>query len=209
MLTLHALPSVSDTARPGASVQSGSVSAVAAAVDASTASRPTDVRATAAAGVVAAMPVSAWMQADPAVVPESMSALDLAEFIDTARRRHVFVADADGRLTGLVNRARLLRHLVAHRISDGLSPDVDVGDLVVRDLVTISPDTSAGEALRTMRSHRVGSLPVVDADGRLVGLVSERLLLPVADAVIAAAMHAPAPSATRPDAPGGASPTHG
>ncbi len=149
--------------------------------------RPAQARAAAAAAAVAELPVSAWMQA-PAVVPETMRASDLAVYIDTAGRRHVFVSDADGRLCGLVNRARLLRHLVARRLSGALADhDLRVGDLVVRDLITTTPEASAAAALCEMRRHHVGSLPVVDADGHLVGLVSERLLMPVADAVIAAA----------------------
>ena len=172
--------------------------------------RPAETRAAAAAAAVAELPVSAWMQA-PAVVPETMRASDLAVYIDTAGRRHVFVSDADGRLCGLVNRARLLRHLVARRLSGALADDdLRVGDLVVRELITTTPETSAAAALCEMRRHHVGSLPVVDADGHLVGLVSERLLMPVADAVIAAAsafapvMHA-APSHA---APSHAAPSH-
>ena len=110
-------------------------------------------------------------------VAAAMPASEVAEKMHAERQRHVFVADTDGQLIGLVNRARLLRHLVARRLADNLTPDLPIGDLVVHDLVTIAPEANVTEALRTMRNRHVGCLPVLDGDGRLVGIVSERLLL--------------------------------
>jgi acetoin utilization protein AcuB len=43
--------------------------------------------------------------------------------------------------------------------------------------VTVTPDTSVRAALNLMHDHRFRRLPVVDRDGRLVGIVSERDLL--------------------------------
>lgn len=43
--------------------------------------------------------------------------------------------------------------------------------------VTITPETTFQEALKLMRDRKFRRLPVVDEDGRLVGIVSERDLL--------------------------------
>lgn len=43
--------------------------------------------------------------------------------------------------------------------------------------VTVHPDDSVVEAARTMARHRVERLPVVDSEGRLVGIVARRDLL--------------------------------
>jgi acetoin utilization protein AcuB len=43
--------------------------------------------------------------------------------------------------------------------------------------VTITPDASVPEALRLMREKKVRRLPVIDAHGRLVGIVSDKDLL--------------------------------
>lgn len=43
--------------------------------------------------------------------------------------------------------------------------------------VTVSPDTPFQEALRLMREHKFRRLPVVNAEKKLVGIVSERDLL--------------------------------
>jgi CBS domain-containing protein len=39
--------------------------------------------------------------------------------------------------------------------------------------VTVSPDTSVEDVVAAMREHELPGLPVVDADGQLVGIVTE------------------------------------
>ncbi len=46
-----------------------------------------------------------------------------------------------------------------------------VSDVMTKDVLTITPDTSAHEAARHMASRWIRHLPVLD-DGRLVGIVS-------------------------------------
>jgi acetoin utilization protein AcuB len=48
-----------------------------------------------------------------------------------------------------------------------------VKDSMTREVVTLSPQTTAGEALALCRERRIRHLPVLD-DGRLVGIVSDR-----------------------------------
>lgn len=43
--------------------------------------------------------------------------------------------------------------------------------------MTVSPDTTFQEALKLMRDHKFRRLPVVDQNGKVVGIVSERDLL--------------------------------
>src|SRR5947209_3392291 len=53
-----------------------------------------------------------------------------------------------------------------------------------RPAVTLPPTATVGQAIRTMLEHNIGAVPVVDADGRLLGIFSERdLLLRVAGLV--------------------------
>lgn len=47
-----------------------------------------------------------------------------------------------------------------------------VGDLLTRAVVSVSEDAAVAEALRLMRVHGVRRLPVLDASGGLVGLVT-------------------------------------
>lgn len=52
-----------------------------------------------------------------------------------------------------------------------------VRDRMSSEPVTITPDTPFQDALQLMREHRFRRLPVVDKQGKLVGIVSERDLL--------------------------------
>lgn len=45
---------------------------------------------------------------------------------------------------------------------------------IIFDPVTIKPDTTVGEALRLMSEYKIGGLGVVDDEGRLVGLLTNR-----------------------------------
>jgi CBS domain-containing protein len=55
----------------------------------------------------------------------------------------------------------------------GVEETVKVSDLMVRDVVTVDPDTSLRDAFRLMTGARVRHLPVV-RHGRLVGIISDR-----------------------------------
>ncbi|MBV8575804.1 MAG: CBS domain-containing protein [Acetobacteraceae bacterium] len=50
-------------------------------------------------------------------------------------------------------------------------------DVMVRDVVTIGPDESVARAARLMTENDVSALPVVGADGGMVGIISEADLL--------------------------------
>ena len=48
-----------------------------------------------------------------------------------------------------------------------------VGDIMERDPVSVSEDTKIEDVLRALRKHELPGLPVVDGDGRCVGIVTE------------------------------------
>jgi CBS domain-containing protein len=45
--------------------------------------------------------------------------------------------------------------------------------IMTRRVITVSPDTTIVDAANTMLTHRISGLPVIDAAGKLVGIVSE------------------------------------
>ncbi|MBI5260271.1 MAG: CBS domain-containing protein [Bradyrhizobium sp.] len=45
--------------------------------------------------------------------------------------------------------------------------------IMSRQVITIGPDASVADAIDTMLAHHISGLPVVDKDGRLVGILSE------------------------------------
>jgi len=50
-------------------------------------------------------------------------------------------------------------------------------DVMVRDVVTVGPDTKVAEAVALLVKHDISALPVVDSDGDLIGILSEADLL--------------------------------
>src|SRR5438309_849308 len=58
--------------------------------------------------------------------------------------------------------------------AEGRDPDqVKVRDVASKQLITIDPGQDLDEALRKMAQHQVRRLPVVEEDGRLVGVVAQ------------------------------------
>ena len=53
------------------------------------------------------------------------------------------------------------------------------GALMTAPAITIDPDATIPAAARLMNTHHLRRLPVIDADGKLVGIVSRRDLLSV------------------------------
>jgi CBS domain-containing protein len=84
--------------------------------------------------------------------------------------RHVPVEDDDGRLVGLISHRDLLR-LLAQGLLSRSPKEVTVKEIMIRDLMTVAPETPALEALAIMRRRKIGCLPVVE-NGRLVGIVT-------------------------------------
>jgi magnesium transporter len=75
---------------------------------------------------------------------------------------YLYVLDGQNRLQGIVN----LRQLVVSE------PQTRLADVMVADVVSVAPDTDQEEAARLLQRYRLRSLPVVDADGMLSGIIT-------------------------------------
>jgi CBS domain-containing protein len=54
------------------------------------------------------------------------------------------------------------------------------GTIMTTDLVTVRADASIEDAIETLLNQQISGLPVIDDDGRLVGVITEFALLAVA-----------------------------
>jgi CBS domain-containing membrane protein len=94
--------------------------------------------------------------------------------------RHLPVVDEAGKLLGLVSHRDILRAQISSLT--GLTEsekrarqdNVKVAQIMTRDVWTVGPDAFASNAGRMLLDHRFGCLPVIDAVGHLVGIVTER-----------------------------------
>ncbi|MGW1410600.1 CBS domain-containing protein [Streptomyces sp. NPDC002403] len=119
---------------------------------------------------------------------------DFKEIADTMERWKVtavpVVEDGDV-VVGVVSEADLLPKEEYHDRPPGMidhmrrlgdtarAGSVRAGELMTGPAITIQPDASLPQAARLMAARRVKRLPVVDADGRLRGIVSRADLLKV------------------------------
>jgi len=121
--------------------------------------------------------VSTVMTTDVVSVEESDSLSNLLESMQALRFRHLPVTD-ENRLIGLVTERDLLRlstsDLLPHRAQQdrALFLRFRVRDVMVRDVVTVAPDTTLAAAGKLMLDKRLGCLPVVNAANELVGIVT-------------------------------------
>jgi CBS domain-containing protein len=75
-----------------------------------------------------------------------------------------------GKLDGTVTD----RDIAIRVVAEGREPEsITVGEIASRELVTIDPQQELDEALRLMARHQVRRLPVVEEDGKLVGIVAQ------------------------------------
>lgn len=54
---------------------------------------------------------------------------------------------------------------------------MNAADIMTPNVVTLTPDTSAAAAARLLLDHAISAAPVIDEQGRLVGIISEGDLL--------------------------------
>jgi acetoin utilization protein AcuB len=102
--------------------------------------------------------------------------------------RHLPVVEK-GKLIGIVSDRDLYKALGPRTQSNAVEPNKDNSQLHVvaqkvvhimhRGVFTISPEAPASEAAAMMAEHRIGALPVVNKDNKLVGIISATDILRV------------------------------
>jgi CBS domain-containing protein len=87
--------------------------------------------------------------------------------------------DEDVGLAPIVEGDRLVgtvtdRDIAIRVVAEGKDPEsTKVKEIASTNLVTVDPQQNLDEALRLMAQHQVRRLPVVEEDGRLVGVVAQ------------------------------------
>jgi arabinose-5-phosphate isomerase len=103
----------------------------------------------------------------PSVAPEAPLSQGLIE-MSAKKLGMTVVVDAEGRVLGVFTdgdlRRALDRQVDVHRAR--------MSEVMTRSPKTVAPAALAAEAVHLMETHRIMALPVVDADGRLVGALN-------------------------------------
>ena len=79
------------------------------------------------------------------------------------------VVGADGKIVGIVTDRDIC---IAVATSKKLASQIRVGDVIAGGSHTCRPDDDVKSALDTMKKFRVRRLPVVDEDGKVLGVLS-------------------------------------
>lgn len=111
------------------------------------------------------------------------------------RIRHLPVLSGQGRLVGIVT-DRDLRFYISHRLGTIMENNTDRETLhrhlhviMVRRVISGTPDMTVADAARLMVDYHVGCLPVVDAENHLLGIMTAGdFLRLVADGKLAASL---------------------
>lgn len=89
--------------------------------------------------------------------------------------RHLPVVDNEGRLVGILSNRDVLAGL-----GETEGKWVPIRECMSNEVVSVRPHTRAYEAAALMLDRKIGALPIVDEDGKMVGIVTETDFLRVA-----------------------------
>jgi CBS domain-containing protein len=118
------------------------------------------------------------MSKDVVTLEEDATLENLDESMRTLRFRHMPVVDGK-RLIGLISQRDVLRVSAStllpagHKQTEFLTKKFAVRDVMTRDVQTVRAETPLGDAARLMLRGKVGCLPVIDAENKLVGILTE------------------------------------
>ena len=109
------------------------------------------------------------MTSNPSTVSADQNVSDAARIMKSEDAGIVPIVEGD-RLIGTITD----RDIAIRVVAEGRDPQsTRVTEVASKDIVTIDPQQDLDEALRLMARHQVRRLPVVEEDGRLVGIVAQ------------------------------------
>jgi CBS domain-containing protein len=118
------------------------------------------------------------MTVTPRTVKAGDSIVDAAKLMRGEDSGIAPIVDGD-RLVGVITD----RDIAVRVVAEGRDPGTTrVEEVASTNVITIDPQQGLDEALRLMAQHQVRRLPVVEEDGRLVGIVAQADVARHADA---------------------------
>jgi acetoin utilization protein AcuB len=120
------------------------------------------------------------MSQDPVTIEKSRTVRELIEMIMALGARHVPVTE-DGKLAGIVSDRDIREYTVSiswneFRVAeDGPNArmlDEPVSAVMSGGAVSVTPESPITDVVDLICDNRIGALPVVDEDRRVVGIVS-------------------------------------
>ena len=131
------------------------------------------------------MTVSKNMTINPVTTTPDMGVFEAFELMKNEGVQRLPVLDNDGNLVGIISEKNITSAAADRKVSIVefalLLSKIKVGDVMTKEVITVSVDDPVELAARKMSDNDISILPVVDNNGKLVGIVSRsdlfRLLL--------------------------------
>ena len=118
------------------------------------------------------------MTEPPASLPVTAKVWEAVRLLQTLDVRHVPIVNEAGELVGMLSdrdlRGLSLPYMVADEHVGDLraAREANVTSLMAADVLSVEPEADASEIVDLMLEHKIGAVPVTEADGTLVGIVS-------------------------------------
>lgn len=112
------------------------------------------------------------MVREPLALEAAASSREAGERLADPDVRAVLVTEG-GRLVGVVTRKTLVREVVARGLDPGSTP---LREIAEPPLYTLQADLELEAAFHELEAHELERVPVVEADGRLVGVLSRAVV---------------------------------
>ena len=122
------------------------------------------------------MRVKDVMETDVYILCEEDKISQASEFMRKERIRNLPVVDENKKLVGLVTLREIVDAL-SNKKSKVNSEDLKIGDIMIREVKSIGPETPLKGAVEVMILNKFGSMPVTDSNKRLLGMLTEYSLL--------------------------------
>ena len=118
------------------------------------------------------MQVENYMSHAPITIRDDTDYWKAFEIMQEKDLHHIPVVDEDTSVVGILTRRDLKVASLRFR-----ETPVEVSEVMHSPVVTIAPDQLLEGAARQMIDNRIGGLPVLDANGQIVGILTETDLL--------------------------------
>jgi len=114
------------------------------------------------------------MVPEPTTLAAGASAQEAGRcFADSGDVRAIFVTEDGGRLLGVVTRKTLVREVVAAGREPG---EVALGEIAEPPNFTLAASSGLDDAFHALEERDLERVPVVEEDGRLVGVLSRAVV---------------------------------
>ena len=118
-------------------------------------------------------------------IPPTKPIKDTAKVMMEHEFRRLPITDpGSGKLLGIVTVMDILDffgggkkfNIIEKKYQDNFLAAINepIKEIMTRDLITLSNKASIGETIETMLANQLGAIPLVDANGKLAGIVTER-----------------------------------